>query len=129
MKSPGCIAFSTRAPAVFNEAGLIALSSQSKIAQHLLAEGVKSFCSIPLQSHDRLLGTLNIGRLREDAFSRDDVELLTQVAQQVAIAVENGLAYRESAELKEKLNEEKLYLEHEIRSEHNFEEIVGATLR
>ena len=86
---------------------------------------MKSFCSIPLHSHDRILGTLNIGRLREDAFTRDDVELLTQVAQQIAIAVENGLAYREIAELKEKLNEEKLYLEREIRSEHNFEEIVG----
>jgi formate hydrogenlyase transcriptional activator len=127
MKSPGCIAFSTRAPAVFNEQDLIALSSESKIAQHLLAEGVKSFCSIPLQSHDRIMGTLNIGRLREHAFSRDDVELLNQVAQQIAIAVENGLAYREIAELKEKLNEEKLYLEDEIRSEHNFEEIVGAS--
>jgi formate hydrogenlyase transcriptional activator len=127
MKSPGCIAFSTRAPAVFSEQDLIALSSESKIAQHLLAEGVKSFCSIPLQSHDRIMGTLNIGRLQEDAFSRDEVELLTQVAQQIAIAVENGLAYREIAELKEKLNEEKLYLEHEIRSEHNFEEIVGAS--
>src|SRR5688500_12096786 len=125
MKSPGCIAFSTGAPAVFNERDLIALSSESKIAQHLLAEGVKSFCSIPLQSHDRVLGTLNIGRLREETFTHDEVELLTQVAQQIAIAVENGLAYREIAELKEKLNEEKLYLEHEIRSEHNFEEIVG----
>ena len=125
MKSPGCVAFTTRAAAVFGEQDLIALASESKIAQHLVAEGVKSFCSIPLHSHDRILGTLNIGRLRADAFSRDDVELLTQVAQQIAIAVENGLAYREIAELKEKLNEEKLYLEHEIRTEHNFEEIVG----
>ena len=125
VKSPGCIAFTTRAPAVFTERDLVALASESKIAQHLLAEGVKSFCSIPLHSHDRILGTLNIGRLREDAFTGADVELLTQVAQQIAIAVENGLAYREIAELKEKLNEEKLYLEREIRSEHNFEEIVG----
>jgi formate hydrogenlyase transcriptional activator len=127
VKSPGCVAFTTRAPAVFNEQDLIALASESKIAQHLLAEGVKSFCSIPLHSHDRILGTLNIGRLREDAFTGDEVGLLTQVAQQIAIAVENGLAYREIAELKEKLNEEKLYLEREIRSEHNFEEIVGAS--
>ena len=110
---------------MFGEQDLIALAAESKIAQHLLAEGVKSFCSIPLQSHDRILGTLNVGRLREDAFSRDEVELLSQVAQQIAIAVENGLAYREIAELKEKLNEEKLYLEDEIRTEHNFEEIVG----
>ena len=125
VKSPGCIAYSTGAPAVFNEQNLIDLAAESKIAQHLLAEGVKSFCSIPLQSHDRILGTLNIGRLHEDAFSHEDVELLSQVAQQIAIGVENGLAYREIAELKEKLNEEKLYLEREIRSEHNFEEIVG----
>ena len=125
VKSPGCIAYSTGAPAVFNEQNLIDLAAESKIAQHLLAEGVKSFCSIPLQSHDRVLGTLNIGRLHEDAFNHEDVELLSQVAQQIAIGVENGLAYREIAELKEKLNEEKLYLEREIRSEHNFEEIVG----
>jgi formate hydrogenlyase transcriptional activator len=125
VKSPGCIAYSTGAPAVLNEQHLIDLAAESKIAQHLLAEGVKSFCSIPLQSHDRILGTLNIGRLHEDAFNHEDVELLSQVAQQIAIGVENGLAYREIAELKEKLNEEKLYLEREIRSEHNFEEIVG----
>jgi formate hydrogenlyase transcriptional activator len=125
MKSPGCCAISTRAPVVFGERDLIDLAAESKIAQHLLAEGVKSFCSIPLLSHDRVLGTLNIGRVHENAFAREDVELLAQVAQQIAIAVENGLAYREIAELKEKLNEEKLYLEDEIRTEHNFEEIVG----
>lgn len=125
MKSPGCIAISTRAPAVFGEQDLIDLSAESKIAQHLLAEGVKSFCSIPLLSHDRVLGTLNVGRLREHAFAQEEVELLSQVAQQIAIAVENGLAYRQIAELKETLNEEKLYLEDEIRTEHNFEEIVG----
>ena len=123
--SPGCIAMSTRAPAVFSEHDLKTLSAESKVAQHLLAEGVKSFCSIPLLSHDRVLGTINVGRLREHAFTQEEVELLSQVAQQIAIAVENGLAYRQIAELKEKLNEEKLYLEDEIRTEHNFEEIVG----
>jgi formate hydrogenlyase transcriptional activator len=124
-KSPGCAAFSSGTPAVFTEADLVALAGESKVARHLLAEGVKSFCSIPLESHERMLGTLNVGRFRADAFAPEDVELLNQVAQQVAIAVENGLAYREIAELKEKLNEEKLYLEGEIRTEHNFEEIVG----
>jgi formate hydrogenlyase transcriptional activator len=125
MRSPCGGPLSTRAPAVFGEQDLKDLSAESKIAQHLLAEGVKSFCSIPLLSHDRMLGTLNVGRLREDAFAPDEVDLLSQVAQQIAIAVENGLAYRQIAELKEKLNDEKLYLEDEIRTEHNFEEIVG----
>jgi formate hydrogenlyase transcriptional activator len=74
-----------------------------------------------------VLGTVNVGRLTDTPFDPDEVELLTQVGQQISIAVENGLAYREIAELKEKLSEEKLYLEDEIRTEHNFEEIIGAS--
>jgi formate hydrogenlyase transcriptional activator len=124
-KSPFCSTFSTRKPAVFREQDLRDLAPESGIAQHLLVEGVKSFCVVPLISHDRVLGTMNVGRMREDAFTPEDVELLCQVAQQVAIAVENGLAYQEIAELKEKLNKEKLYLEDEIRTEHNFDAIVG----
>src|SRR4029078_11595211 len=64
---------------------------------------------------------------RENAFSKDDVELLGQLAKQVAIAVENALAFRKIDELKKKLEEEKLYLEEEIRSGHNFEEIIGSS--
>ena len=71
------------------------------------------------------MGTLNIGSFREGAFTPEEVDLLNQVASQFAIAVENALAYQQIAELKDKLNTEKLYLEDEIRSEYNFEEIVG----
>jgi formate hydrogenlyase transcriptional activator len=49
----------------------------------------------------------------------------TQIANQVAIAVENALAFGEIRVLKEKLAQEKLYLEDEIRSEMNFAQIVG----
>jgi formate hydrogenlyase transcriptional activator len=73
------------------------------------------------------MGTLNVGSSRPSTFSQDDVELLGQVAQQIAIAVENGLAYRQIAQLKEKVNTKKLYLEEEIRTEQNFEEIVGTS--
>jgi formate hydrogenlyase transcriptional activator len=76
-------------------------------------------------SHDQALGTLSVGSLREAAFTEEDARVLTQVANQIALAVENALAYRQIAELKDKLSEEKLYLQDEIRSEHNFEEIVG----
>jgi formate hydrogenlyase transcriptional activator len=62
---------------------------------------------------------------RENAFGEADAVLLSLCAQQIAIAVENVLAYREIATLKDKLNKEKLYLEDEIRSELNFEEIIG----
>ena len=66
-----------------------------------------------------------MGTLAPDAIQPEDIDLLAQAANQIAIAVENALAYREIAELKNKLAEEKLYLEEEIRTEHNFEEVVG----
>src|SRR5262249_14065439 len=66
-----------------------------------------------------------VGRYRTDAFSPEDVELLSEIAKQVAIAVENAQAYRELTELKDKLAKEKIYLEEEVRTEHNFGEIIG----
>src|SRR5881296_1085980 len=121
--TPAGPAIRTGKPALFDEDDLKRLNSE--VGRLLLAEGVKSGCCVPLKSHNRLLGTLNIASLRPGAFSQDDVDLLSQVANQIAIAVENALAYRQIEELKDKLNKEKLYLEDEIRTEYNFEEIIG----
>jgi formate hydrogenlyase transcriptional activator len=122
---PAGSALVTKQPAVFGEQDLKNMAEESEMTRHLLAQGVKSFCGVPLVSHDRVLGSLNAGRLCDTPFSQEDIDLLGQVAQQVAIAVENGLAYQEIADLKEKLGKEKLYLEEEIRTNYNFEEIVG----
>ena len=114
----------------FQRGGPVALDSQgmSRLDPAInpaVAEGLKAGCFLPLISRNRILGTLNVGRLEEHPFSQDEVEFLSRVASQVAIAVENASAFREIAELKEKLAGEKLYLEEEIRTEHNFEEIIG----
>ena len=89
------------------------------------AEGLNSFCDVPLISKDRLLGVLAVARRDENAFDEEEVAFLIQVANQVAIGVENALAYSEIAELKNRLAQEKLYLEEEIRGEMDFEGIVG----
>ena len=89
------------------------------------AESLQCSCWLPLISHDRGLGVLELSRLRANPFSQDDVHFLMQVASQVAIAVENALAYGQISELTDKLAQEKLYLEDEIRTEANFKEIVG----
>ena len=88
-------------------------------------EGLQSACWLPLISRTRVLGVLGLSRLQAIRFSQEDVHFLTQVATQVAIAVENALSYRQISQLSDKLAQEKLYLEDEIRSEANFEEIVG----
>ncbi len=98
---------------------------QADIAHRFIEEGLKSACIVPLNSSNRTLGTLSLASRREGEFTQEDVDLLTQVANQVAIAVENALAYQQIDELKNRLAEEKLYLEEEIRTEHNFEEIIG----
>lgn len=89
--------------------------------------GMQSACFLPLISRNRVLGTLNLARLAEIGFSQEDLDYLRQIANQVAIAVENALAYGQIAELKDKLAQEKLYLEDEIRTEMNFEDIVGTS--
>jgi formate hydrogenlyase transcriptional activator len=95
------------------------------IVQIAIREGLKSFCFLPLISRNRAIGVLALGRLRNDAFSEADMSFLAQVANQIALAVENALAYREIRELKEQLSKEKLYLEDEIRTEMNFAQIIG----
>src|SRR6202166_728203 len=88
-------------------------------------EGINSFCDMPLISRDRSLGVLALASREENAFDREATAFLAQVAQQVAIGLENALAYGEIADLKDKLAQEKLYLEDEIRGEMDFEGIVG----
>ena len=97
----------------------------SEVVSILRAEGLQAICCVPLIHRDRTFGTLNLASRRLDAFTPADVELLQPVGAQIAIAVENALAFKEIDALKDKLAVEKLYLEEEIRSEINFEEIVG----
>jgi len=101
------------------------------IVQIAVREGLKSVCCLPLSSRNRAIGVLVLGRLRDDAFREGDIIFLSQVANQIALAVENALAYREIRELKDQLSKEKLYLEDEIRTEMNFAQIIGnsASLR
>jgi formate hydrogenlyase transcriptional activator len=112
-------AFTTRAPVVNGSN-----PSSDPVAKR---SGLKSGVKVPLISRDRVLGILGVGRLSEDSFTQEDVDLITAVGEQVAIAVENALAFQKIDALKNKLQEEKLYLQEEIRSEYNFEEIIGTS--
>jgi formate hydrogenlyase transcriptional activator len=109
------------------ETGEPILAGARELANNKVAGefGIKSVCYLPLTSRNRVLGVLGVGSVRENAFSQDDVTFLTQFARQVAIAVDNAIAYGQISGLKDQLAQEKLYLEDEIRSELNFEEIVG----
>lgn len=87
--------------------------------------GVRSGCSVPLATSKGILGTLEVARSSGNPFEEADVELVVQVARQIAIAIDNSLAYRELAQLRDKLATEKLYLEDEIRLDQNIGNMVG----
>jgi formate hydrogenlyase transcriptional activator len=95
----------------------------------IIPEGLKAGCMLPLVRRNRVLGLLGLGSREENAFSQTDIGFLTQVASQIAIAVENALEYGQINEARERLAEQKIYLENEIRLEHNFEEIIGNSPR
>ena len=122
-ESSSAHAFLSRQTKVLGRADLAGL--QSPVADHLLSTGIEWLACIPLQMRAGVFGTFNLGRKQGNAFDAAELELLKQIADLVAIAIDNARAYQEIAELKDKLQEEKLYLEGEIQEEMHFGEIIG----
>jgi formate hydrogenlyase transcriptional activator len=121
--SPAGLAFTSRRSVLVGR--LNEWEPPSPVVERALAAGIRSSCNAPLVSHDRALGAVVVASRREDAFNESDAELLSHIARQLAIAVENALQFREIEGLKNKLASEKRYLEEEIKAEYNFGEIVG----
>ena len=123
--SPPKRAFATLKPVISaNPLGGHPFSDARAIATR---EGLRTACFIPLVNRGRALGILVLARATENAFTEEDVGFLSQAAGQIAIAIENALAYQEISELKDRLAQEKLYLEEELRSEMDFQQIVGSS--
>jgi formate hydrogenlyase transcriptional activator len=91
----------------------------------LQAESIKTIAVAPLTTANGPLGVLTMGSRRPDAFRQADLDLLSQISNQIALGLENAVSFGRLNASKERLEEERLYLESEIRSEYNFEEIVG----
>ncbi len=91
----------------------------------LVEIGIRSDCIVPMIVGGKSIGTLGVGSLKTDQYCEADAEILQDVANQVALAITNMQAYEEIAELKARLENENVYLQEEIRTDHNFEEITG----
>lgn len=121
--SPAGRAFAAREPLVLRD--ITAGDFAPETYAHLLSMGVKSACWLPLLNRDRAIGTLTIASRKESAFEKRDVEMLGKIAGQIAMAVDNALAFRQLAELKDRLREEKEYLQEELNTENSFDDIIG----
>jgi formate hydrogenlyase transcriptional activator len=98
---------------------------QSAGDERLVAEGIQSYCVVPLVAMGNSIGTFTVWSETKNRYSEADAELLQEVANQVALAISNMKSYEEIAALKVRLEKENVYLQEEIRTVHNFEEIVG----
>ena len=97
----------------------------AQLASPVLAENLRSGVSIPLVAGSKPLGILTLASSNETAFAEDELGFLLQIGNQVALAMENALAFGKVAEARDQLNTEKVYLESEIRYDRNLEDIVG----
>ena len=121
--SPAGEAFRTHKPVVLGR--IEGSGFQPDGVRHLTNLGMQSGCWVPLIHRGAAIGALAVASRMEGAFTQREAEMLAQVADQVAMAVNNAVAFRQIAELRDRLTQEKKYLEEEINVENRFEDIVG----
>jgi PAS domain S-box-containing protein len=124
--SPAGKAFQSREPLVL--ANIAASGFADETVRHLTALGMVSGCWVPLIHHGETVGVLAIARRMDAVFGPNEVDMLAQIAGQVAVAVSNAAVLRHVSELRDRLTQEKKYLEEEINLENRFEDIVGESL-
>ena len=115
----------TREVAFFTAADLQEM--KAPLAKAMYDAGVRSVCIVPLIAGNRIWGTLNANSMAGNAFGTPEMEYLQQVANQIALALQNAHAYREIAQLKDRLLQEKRYLEYEMRNANRTDDIIGTS--
>ena len=95
------------------------------IAKPLRKNSIASLVCVPLVGTHGPLGIILLGSRERDAFNQDDADLLSKIANQISLALENALAFHRVTFSCRRLEDERLYLESELRTEYNFEDIVG----
>lgn len=121
--SPAGKAFRTREAVVLRQIPDAAFAAET--VRHLSTLGMHSGCWVPLVQRGESIGTMCVASRSDGVFTARDAEMLTQIAGQVAMAVNNAMAFRRIAELRDRLSQEKQYLEAEINLENHYEDIVG----
>src|SRR5262245_60776724 len=120
--SPAGRAFLNQKPVLRRD---LELERQTSSEERAYGHGFRSLCALPLTVRGRRIGAITVGSLAKNQYTETDAEFLMEIANQVAIAVDNMKAHEETEALKERFEAEAVYLQEEIKIEHNFEEIIG----
>ncbi len=125
-EDPAGFVWQTQQPLITS--GVAELRRWPRLLERVQSYGVQSYCWLPLTTARRRLGTLVFTSKQPSAYDQADVGFLQLVANQVAVAVENALAFQQIQALNDQLHRQNVYLENEVRAEHNFGEIVGESV-
>ena len=113
----------TRQPELWGQKELQALPET--VRESFASEGLESMLVTALRTANRPLGVITLGSKRARHFRHQDLDLLGQIATQISLALDNAIAYEKLNASRDQIEEERLYLETELRAEYNFENIVG----
>ena len=113
----------SRTPEIWSQEEIEKL--RSAVLEPLKAESIAALALIPLGTSNGPLGRIGLGSRRPDNFGQEDLDLLSQISAQISLALDNALAYGRLSASRNRLEDERLYLESEIQAEYNFEDLVG----
>jgi formate hydrogenlyase transcriptional activator len=120
--SPAGEAFLRQRPVIRRD---LATERHSSSDERAYGHGFRSLCTLPLVVRGKSIGAITVGSLAAGQYGESDAKFLMEVANQIAIAVENMRLHEETASLKARFESEAVYLQEEIKTEHNFEEFIG----
>jgi formate hydrogenlyase transcriptional activator len=120
--SPAGRAFLSQKPVLRRD---LEAERETSSEERAYGHGFRSLCALPLTVRGRRIGAITVGSLAKNQYAEADAELLMEVGNQIAIAVDNMRAHEETEALKARFQAEAVYLQEEIKTEHNFEEIIG----
>ncbi|HXO31027.1 MAG TPA: sigma 54-interacting transcriptional regulator [Candidatus Acidoferrales bacterium] len=113
----------TRTPEIWSQQDIDKL--RPAVLERLKAESIAAMAVAPLGTSNGPLGLMSMGSKRPNNFGQEDLDLLSQISTQISLALDNALAYGRLSASRNRLEDERLYLESEIQAEYNFEDLVG----
>jgi formate hydrogenlyase transcriptional activator len=113
----------TRTPEIWSQQEIEKLPPG--VLSRLKHESIASLAVAPLGTSNGPLGFISMGSRRPNNFGQEDLDILSQISAQISLALDNALAYGRLRASRNRLEDERLYLESEIRAEYNFEDLVG----
>jgi len=122
-RSPAEVTLHRGVPSVFARADL-----ESLVLDDPESAQLGFLCCFPLKTGRGLVGTLNVGRTNDEIFSPHDIELLTHIAAQLSVVVENAFAHGLLPERRELHPELDVHVEEEPFIQGEFGEFVGQSV-